>query len=756
MKISDNKMTIYLIQHSHTDIGYTESQQQITSYHASYIRSVIDAINNKKNVKWVCEGLWSVEQFLDSATESEKASFIKCINNNKIGLSGSWLNMTEAVSDDVMKAVLSAAHKKVNELGFFPHCAMTADVNGYSAGYPALMNSVGVDCLLTLINETHGKIPFEHRQTPFVWKGPNNSELLCWVGEHYNKGNWVGLTIPRGTTVEESLVSAEKLLPEYIKELKERDYPFDFVPLTVSGIFTDNAPPCFEIGELVSLWNQKHKDTIEIRFCLLEEFFEKLKTVKEQLPVYRGDWTDWWADGIGSTPRELRLFRQAQRNCLITNLLDDDNEIVSEQAKQEAAKAVAMYAEHTWGYHSSVLRPWEYNVMKIELHKTQHAILADKLSEQNLDKVKRFYGKAEKCYAPWNRFRVVNPYDERCNAVVGFDVPFKQDVKIPASLTDKNILYPVQFSKEKLWTSVKLNPKEVCTLEFCHETVETKDVSFDGETIITPFYRIVLDKDEGGAVSVYDIGENKELVTEDYAAFKPIYEVTYAENGDVYNLRSSFKCSRSIEKTQRYFGKIKNITFTEDGPLFARICLDYELKGFGMLMVEYTLFKTVKRFDVNVICNKESVWEPENVYLTLPFASKNRTVKIDKSGTWIRPGVDGIPGCCSGFYSALSGIMWNDEDFGIAVAMQDSALLRMGALDITSPAVCSQNEQDNHRPVFAWLMNNFWETNFKASLGGFHEFGFSITSHKDMNNPSTAEQKIKQLSLGVLPISLDK
>ncbi len=756
MKTSNNKMTVYLIQHSHTDIGYTESQQQITSYHASYIRSVIEAINNGKDVKWVCEGLWSVEKFLDTATEKEKELFIECVKNNKIGLSGSWLNMTEAISDSLMKDVLSAAHNRVNELGFHPHCAMTADVNGYSAGYPALMNSVGVDCLLTLINETHGKIPFEHHQTPFIWRGPDDSELLCWVGEHYNQGNWVGLTIPRGMTIEDSLSTTEKLLPQYIQKLKERNYPYDFVPLSVSGIFTDNAPPCFEIGELVSMWNQKHNDTIEIRFCLLEEFFEKLHTVKEQLPVFSGDWTDWWADGIGSTPRELRLFRQAQRNCLVTNLLDDNDKIVSKKAKQEAARAIAMYAEHTWGYHSSVNCPWEYNVLKIELQKTQYAISAHRLSEQNLDTIKHFYGKTDKCYAPWTSFRVVNPYDEKCNAVVGFEVPFKQEVNVPASLTDKNNLYPVQYSKEKLWTSVKLEPKEIRTLEFCDKTVNTKDISFDGETIISPFYKIVLSKYNGGAVSIYDIDENRELITEDFPAFRPVYEVTYAQDGDVYNLRSSFKCSRSVKETQRHFGKIKSIKLTEDGPLFARISLDYELKGFGMLMVEYTLFKTVKRFDVNVICNKESVWEPENVYLTLPFASKNRTVRIDKGDSWIRPGVDGIPGCCAGFYSIISGIMWNDDDFGIAVAMQDSALIRMGSLETTSPAVCSQSEQDNHRPVFAWLMNNFWETNFKASLGGFHEFSFCVTSDKDMKNPCNAEQKLKHLSLGILPVSLAK
>lgn len=34
--------------------------------------------------------------------------------------------------------------------------------------------------------------------------------------------------------------------------------------------------------------------------------------------------------------------------------------------------------------------------------------------------------------------------------------------------------------------------------------------------------------------------------------------------------------------------------------------------------------------------------------------------------------------------------------------------------------------EKNCDEVYSWVMNNFWETNFKASLGGFYQFHYSL------------------------------
>lgn len=182
------------------------------------------------------------EQFLNDASRNEIQNFFKCIKEKSIGLSGNYLNMTEMIADEVMEDILSSAHRRLHDLGVSATCAMTADVNGYGAGFPRLMNKVGVKYLLSLINDTHGGVRFR-RQTPFIWEGPDASRLVCWIGEHYNQGNFSGMDLPAAQTVQEALTAVEEKLPAYIQSLKDNQYPYDFCPVTVSGVFIDNAPP---------------------------------------------------------------------------------------------------------------------------------------------------------------------------------------------------------------------------------------------------------------------------------------------------------------------------------------------------------------------------------------------------------------------------------------------------------------------------------------------------------------------------------
>ena len=55
----------------------------------------------------------------------------------------------------------------------------------------------------------------------------------------------------------------------------------------------------------------------------------------------------------------------------------------------------------------------------------------------------------------------------------------------------------------------------------------------------------------------------------------------------------------------------------------------------------------------------------------------------------------------------------------------------------------------NTDPVYAWVMNNFWETNFKASLGGFHNFRFALRL-LDETDPEKCFSTAKAENTGLL------
>ena len=68
---------VYLIHHSHTDIGYTERQDKIMRYHCDFVMQAIDILNrihdgraeDAKGFVWQCENFWQVRNFYENAAE---------------------------------------------------------------------------------------------------------------------------------------------------------------------------------------------------------------------------------------------------------------------------------------------------------------------------------------------------------------------------------------------------------------------------------------------------------------------------------------------------------------------------------------------------------------------------------------------------------------------------------------------------------------------------------------------------------------
>lgn len=110
--------------------------------------------------------------------------------------------------------------------------------------------------------------------------------------------------------------------------------------------------------------------------------------------------------------------------------------------------------------------------------------------------------------------------------------------------------------------------------------------------------------------------------------------------------------------------------------------------------------------------------EPENLYLSLPFIAW--VTNIDKAGAILRPRVDQLPGTCMDFYLVQNAVGFQSEA-PIVVACTDAPLVTMGPLE-TSPNELMGEGAGNIDEVYSWVMNNYWEMNLKASLGGFHQF----------------------------------
>lgn len=133
-----------------------------------------------------------------------------------------------------------------------------------------------------------------------------NQFMLIPNSYRINKGSAV-------VTTSDQMDIAEQRIFTYLENLEDEGYPFDFIPNMISGIGTDNSPPNPRLMEMIHKWNAKHGEQVEIELITLNEFFQFLRNQTIDIPTYSGDWTDWWADGVGSTPAPTKIYRDAQR-----------------------------------------------------------------------------------------------------------------------------------------------------------------------------------------------------------------------------------------------------------------------------------------------------------------------------------------------------------------------------------------------------------------------------------------------------------
>lgn len=788
--------TLYLIHHSHTDIGYTDYQEKLELHHVHYIKEAIEILRRAHGdrpewlgFKWNCESLWCVETFLQSASQRDREDFIRFVKSGEIGLSGSYLNMTELVSFDVLSHMTARAAGEMREAGLPLRSALTADVNGYAWGFADALYDSGVTRLLSCIHTHHGYHPLFQKQTPFYWETPKGHKLLTWVGEHYLLGNELGVA-PGGAfeyTLRDGLDSAgmepfqkaEARIAAYVDTLRRQGHPFDLAPVNFSSRMTDNGSPFAGAVDFVNRYNRLHGEEIRLQLATLDEFFDAVEAAGQPIPTYKGDWTDWWADGVGSTPNVVQHYREADRKYRMARRLDPEGKICGRQLLEDTAYNLMFYAEHTWGYCSSVSEPWNSSVNNLDLRKSLFALKANESASRALDQITFSMGETPYSMHCEPVFKAVNPHSvpvtdlirinaETLGAHKHFEIINTADGSVvPHQLSsyargiELNILTKLQPGQQKEYAIRELPAPAVFSagrraergIEGVSDLASSFNRQLESGSVVTPyrlenpFFRMTFG--EAGIVSILDKARGKELIRPgQYAAFTPIYEVT-PSRGDPCGVRRDMGRNRKSTATRRFVGKCRGTRVLEDGALFSRVELQYELEGCRFCYLILTAYKHAPRVDLAFRCQKDCVWDPENLYLALPFTTGGKeTLWMDKTGCVFRPCIDQLPGTCVDFYAVQNGLCLAGEDASLLIGLPDTPLVTMGPLEAHEIKLCGEEGVDNLAEPFAWVMNNFWETNFKVSLGGFHEYRYSLS----LSGPTEPAEAFRRLEAQNSPV----
>lgn len=799
--------TIYAIQHSHTDIGYTERQEKIQQYHVDFIRQALQIVRDIrsgkrpewKGYKWVCETFWPVESFLKKATAEERKELAEAFRRGDMGLSGTYLNMSELVGKELLESMLKRIQNYADSIQVKVESAMTADITGFGWGYGQVLADMGIKNLINCIHTHHSLNPLRKKQTPFWWETHKGDRILVWNGEHYVFGNDLGImpgmggcyTIRDGmdTTNGLSFEQAEIRIRRYIDRLEQDGFPFSFFPVMLSGLPTDNASPNALMMEFVHKWNEKHGEEIRIQPATLDDFFAELRNSEEDIPVHRGDWPDWWTDGTGSTPMHVQVYREAYRVYDKVRRLDPNCEIITEDRIKCMEDELMLFAEHTWGYHSSVSEPWNPFVQELGVRKDAYAANASKLAHTALYDILEAKGDALLAPDRPMRFKIHNPYsfvqedyahfimehwhyDEIKN---GFEVVDEENGKVYDSqlrVAPRGVIVTVPVTLqpgEERTLRVKAASKPNTTTAYGADLTgsdrildivdpnNTAAIQVTYTYVETPFVRIEWNMGDG-ITSWKDKQTGQELLRADrnHHAFSPVYDVTKAAKVEEMNeIRRKMGRNRKGPDAVVSVGTMVKAEVAEQGDLYATVRLTYEVDGCSHYSLLLTLYADKPRVDVAVRMHKDSIWHPENVYISIPFGAPIEEGKnelwVDKLQAPARLRIDQLPGSLIDYYCIDEGAVYVGEQGGVAIAMPDTPLIQLGSLRHEFRMLQGDAQlQEDPAHLYAWAMNNYWETNFRATLGGFYEFRYLVAWGEGCKQPVAALESCRSMNAGIL------
>ncbi|MBL8880579.1 MAG: hypothetical protein JNG88_15810, partial [Phycisphaerales bacterium] len=278
------RWTVHLVQHTHTDVGYTRPQMEILPEHLRYIDVALDLCDQTDSFpedarfRWTCEASWPVREYLRSRTSEQIDRLRRRVAEGRVEVTAMFLNMSE-VMDEAGYAEFVAPVLEFRARDLRVTTAMQDDVNGVAWCLADYFPAMGIDYLVMGEHGHRALVPFD-LPTAFWWESRAGSRVLAFRADHYMTGNFWGVHTGKVEAVEDELL-------RYLENLEKGGYRFDRIAVQHSGYPTDNSPPSIASCELIRKWNERFVWP-QLRSAVGREFPEFVKQHHAaELPVHR-------------------------------------------------------------------------------------------------------------------------------------------------------------------------------------------------------------------------------------------------------------------------------------------------------------------------------------------------------------------------------------------------------------------------------------------------------------------------------------
>jgi hypothetical protein len=734
-----NEMTIFLLPHSHVDIGYTDLQENVEKQQWKNLEQAIALAESTQDYpygsrfRWNTEITWAVDSYLKKADKKKKQKLLQAIKKRWIEVDGIYANMlTGLCTPEELFHLFDAGKEIAEQTGIPLRAAMITDIPGWSWGLVAPMAQSGIRYLSLGTNRSDriGNIIKAMGDKPFYWVSPSGEEkVFTWVHQEGYSYFHTG----QGAKEQQNLLTEKKIF-SYLKRLYNSGYAYDMTTLRYN-IVTDNGPPDEHLCDAVKAWNEKYV-TPKLYISTVSEALGMMeKLYRDAFPEYRGDITGYWEDGAASTAFETALNRQNAIRLSQTEFLFAMNMPQSYPGKgmEETWKNIMLYDEHTWGAWNSVSEPEDPSVIKQWETKRNFAYDA----KQQIDELQTLAFKVNRAFDSKSEIlEVINTNSWTRSGWVDF-YPSGEFTEY-AVLDPSNEKCPVHIAEKN---AVRFYVKDIPPFSSKIFRLKTAGGPSDFQhpepsyTIENKFFTLTINKKNGSIEELIWKKTGQNLV--DKTAGPGINQYLYVEG-------------RLPEHPET--ATVTNIMSTDK----TSIVIEMKAPGCKWLRTRIWLDDFAPQIHFENTLNKTEVYFPESVRFAFPFNISKATVRYDLALADCKLPEDQLPGANKNFITIENLVDISNDDLGITWVSNDAPLVEIGQMMNDARAFGYVNQPEPSPTLYSWVMNNYWETNFKAAQEGYASFRYTISVHEKYNAAEVEKTGLEQrIPLIVTPASTD-
>jgi hypothetical protein len=724
------KLTVFVLPHSHTDIGYTEIQ---TAIEKKQVNNLVEGIAAAKRTAayppgtrfvWNVEVLWAADNYLHRLNDAQRADFLAAVKNGQVGLNGMYLNeLTGLCRPEELLQLFRYATELSALTGVPVDSAMISDVPGYTWGTVTAMAQAGIRYFSTAPNyfDRIGDILVQWENKPFWWTSPSGRErVLVWIPYMgYAMSHLINHFTPQ-------------FVDDYQGVLEKEKYPYDIAYVRWSG-HGDNAVPDPAICEFIKDWDTQYAWPKFVIARTSDAFRAFEQRYGDKLPVVHGDWTPYWEDGAGSSARETALNRNTADRLVQADALFAMNRPTAFPAAEFATawRNTLLYSEHTWGADCSVSDPESQKTKEQWAIKKGYADKADAESRHLLDAA--LASAPAGAPAPAGAVDLLNTTSWPRTELVVLPPELSAAGDRVTDATGK----PVP-SQRLSSGGLALIARDVPPFAARRYTVSAGAAYIAGpaatagaDSLDNGRVHVRLDTTTGGIREFTANGIAGNLA--DTAGGETLNDFRFLPGEDLKNLQRN--------------GAV-TVTVVDRGPLVATLRIESAAPSCNKLVRELRVVAGFEYVELMDTVDKQRAAIParggdgqfaqkggkESINFAFPFNVPDGDVSLDIPLGWMRPEVDQMPSACRNWLTMGRWADVSNRDHGVTLVTLDAPLLEVGGITAnmtgsqTNPNVWRKHIAPTQR-LYVWAMNNHWHTNYRAYQDGLITFRFVLRPH---------------------------